>query len=197
MPKRSSNWGGAIVTTRGGAYGNWQESLKWIKATAEQGLSEAQVELAECYRDEWYGVNYVESVKWYRKAAERLDERREFGLAVAYMKGQGVPRDPNEAAKWARLAAKHGHPTAPLLVGTLYLDGIPENNPAEALKWLYKAAQNENKEVAAQAKFFIGKCYENGVGVPKNLKEALKWYYASEDPSASEAISRVERQIRR
>ena len=181
-----------------GAYGDWQESLKWIRAAAEQGLPEAQVELAECYQDEWYGVNYKESAKWYRKAAELHDPRGECGLAFAYLKGQGVERDPDKAAHWALLAAKQDHPTAQLLVGSLYLDGIPKKDPAEALKWLYKAAtQDKKKDAAAQAKFFIGKCYEDGVGVPRNHEEALKWYQASGLPAASKAIDRLRLPARR
>jgi TPR repeat protein len=47
------------------------EAVKWYSKAAEQGHSEAQVNLSSCYE---YGVgvekNGAEAVKWYRKAAE-------------------------------------------------------------------------------------------------------------------------------
>ena len=184
--------------TNRGTYANPHEALKWIKAAAEQGYLEAQTTLGDCYSDEWYGVNFNEAVKWYRKAAERGDSYAQLRMASAYLSGRGVERDPMESAKWARKSADQGNATAPLLVGTLYLDGYPEKNPAEALRWLKLAAeQTQNQAAMRRAKFFIGGCYEKGEGVKKDLKEALKWYYSSGDPMASQAIDRVQMEMRK
>jgi Sel1 repeat len=38
---------------------------------------------------------------------------------------------------------------------------------------LYKlAAELDNPG----AKFSLGRCYENGIGVPRNIEEAIQWY---------------------
>jgi hypothetical protein len=53
--------------------------------------------------------DYVESVKWYRKAAEQGNANAQHGLGVMYHNGFGVERDDNEATKWFRKAAEQGH----------------------------------------------------------------------------------------
>jgi TPR repeat protein len=42
---------------------------------------------------------------------------------MAYEKGQGVPRDYQEAVKWYRLAAAQGHQSAQINLGVMYADG--------------------------------------------------------------------------
>jgi TPR repeat protein len=46
-----------------------------------------------------------------------------------YRKGQGVPLDDTEAAKWCRLAADQGDPDAQAFLGTMYYagQGVPQD----------------------------------------------------------------------
>ena len=57
-------------------------------------------------------TNDFEAFAWYRAAAARGDERAQFLIGLAYMAGQGVHRDYDEAADWFRKAAEQGHPKA-------------------------------------------------------------------------------------
>jgi hypothetical protein len=41
---------------------------------------------------------------WYRRAAEQGDSQAQYSLGLLYEKGQGVPRDIVEAAKWLNLS---------------------------------------------------------------------------------------------
>ena len=43
---------------------------------------------------------------------------------------------------------------------------------AEAVHWYRKAADQGD----AEAQFYLGVCYDNGQGVPKDETEAVKWY---------------------
>src|SRR2546422_8549922 len=45
-------------------------------------------------------------VRRIRNLAERGDPMAEFGLALLYVKGFGVPKNSSEAAKWCRKAAE-------------------------------------------------------------------------------------------
>jgi uncharacterized protein len=58
-----------------------------------------------------------------------------------YRKGEGVPRDDAEAAKWYRKAAEQGHLYAQTVVGGLYAVGlgVPQDY-VEAHKWFNLAA---------------------------------------------------------
>lgn len=68
---------------------------------------------------------------WMRAEADGGNPDAEYVLAVAYSKGQGVPRDPVAAGAWLRKAAAAGEPHANLTVGRqLMLSGhVPEAIP--------------------------------------------------------------------
>jgi len=52
----------------------------------------------------------VESMKWYRKAAEQGLAYAQYNLGDCYVKGTGVAKDEVEAVKWYRKAADQGMP---------------------------------------------------------------------------------------
>jgi hypothetical protein len=58
------------------------------------------------------GINYVEAVKWYRKAAEQNDGVAQLILGNCYRYGHGVAKDHAEALKCYRKAAEHGEASA-------------------------------------------------------------------------------------
>jgi|SRR5262245_110492 len=84
-----------------------QKLIEEVKAKAEAGDAESQVELGRRY-DQGEGVakDQVEAVKWYRKAAEQNYARAQNNLGVCYDRGEGVPKDHVEAVKWYRKAAE-------------------------------------------------------------------------------------------
>jgi hypothetical protein len=64
-----------------------------------------------------------------------------FNLGVGYDKGDGVPQDYTDMAKWYRKAAEQGHAAAQHNLGCCYDEGVgvPKNHE-EAMKWCRKAA---------------------------------------------------------
>ena len=87
-----------------------QKPIEEVKAKAEAGDAESQVELGRRY-DEGAGVvkDHAEAAKWYRKAAEQNDADAQYNLAICYERGDGVAEDWVEAYKWLLLAARQGH----------------------------------------------------------------------------------------
>ena len=53
-------------------------------------------------------LDYAESAKWYRKAAEQGSVAAQNNLGVAYVWGFGVPQDNVEAYTWFSMAADQG-----------------------------------------------------------------------------------------
>ena len=107
------------------------------------------------------------------RAAESGDPIAQYNLALRYFKGEGVPQNDAEAAKWYRLAAAQGNAGAQFNLGGIYDTGkgVAEND-AEAVKWYRLAA--EQGDVTAQSN--LGIMYATGVGVPQNYAEAYVWF---------------------
>ena len=64
-------------------------------------------------------TNYVEAVKWYRKAAEQNYAPAQYNLGVCYANGQGVAKDEVEAVKWYRKAAEQNDADGSIQSGRL------------------------------------------------------------------------------
>ena len=86
-----------------------QKPIEEVKAKAETGDAESQVELGLRY-DKGAGVvkDHAEAAKWYRKAAEQNDADAQYNLGICYERGDGVAEDWVEAYNWLLLAARQG-----------------------------------------------------------------------------------------
>ena len=95
-----------------------------VEAKAKQGDAAAQYNLGVCYYN-GIGVekDYVEAVKWYRKAAEQGRARAQSTLGVRYANGEGVEKDYVEAVKWYRKAAEQEEAFAQFMLGFCYYNG--------------------------------------------------------------------------
>jgi TPR repeat protein len=82
-------------------------------------------------------------VGWYRRAADQGLALSQFGLGAMYQDGNGVGRDPAEAARWYRLAADQGHEDAQYNLALMYEagNGMPQDY-VEAYIWYSLATAN-------------------------------------------------------
>ena len=53
--------------------------------------------------------SYSESLRWFRKAAEKHDRYAEFNIGQVYENGWGVKMDLDESIRWFRKSAAGGH----------------------------------------------------------------------------------------
>ena len=150
------------------------KQLTELRTKAEQGDVQAQLELGEAFRLGKRGLttNFVEGVKWYRKAAGQNLALAQYNLGIACFNGQGVPKDEAEAVKWFCKAAEQNDAKAQCYLGYCYAhgQGVAQDD-AEGIKWYRKAA--EQNDAAAQNN--LGCCYRDGQGVAKDVVEAYKW----------------------
>ncbi|MEM7226078.1 MAG: tetratricopeptide repeat protein [Pseudomonadota bacterium] len=73
--------------------------------------------------------------------AEEGDVPSQYQIAVLYLRGEGVPQDFAEAAKWFRKAADRGDGDAQFNLGHMYAQGSGvKKDFIEAYKWFYVAA---------------------------------------------------------
>ena len=95
-----------------------------MRVRAEAGDVKAQFNLAAMYHFR-VPQNYVEALKWYRKATEQGLAEAQSNLGMMYYHGEGVPKDMAEATKWYRKAAEQGD--------------------ADAMEWLKKNAKEKSE----------------------------------------------------
>jgi len=158
---------------------DWNSKVvRWFRKVADEGDLEAQKFLCDCYYNgKGVSTDFLEAVKWCRKAAcynywgqEYGDALSQYYLGNCYFLGQGVPKNYEEAIKWFSKAAEQGINETLFLIGNCYSLGL--GNYSEAVKWYLKAAgQGDSRAMSV-----LGDCYNNGKGVTVSCSEALRWY---------------------
>lgn len=161
---------------------NWLYLARWVK-----GVTENEVGLADTQAEHWFqtgaqhqsgrGVtqNYVEAIKWFRKAAEQNHAEAQYRLGNCYWENyvEGVKQDYFEAIKWYRRAANQNHGRAQYRLGVCYTKGFGvQKDEVEAVSWYLKAA-NQNHD---RAQYKLGNRYAQGRGVERDYAESVKWY---------------------
>lgn len=117
--------------------------------------------------------NFVEAVRWYRKAAKQGDINAQHNLAVMYDDGDGVRQDKVEAIGWYRKAAEQGDADAQNRLGIMYENGEgAKPNKFESVRWFRMAAEQGN----AEAQFNLGINFDTGKFLLQDKGEAARWY---------------------
>ena len=94
-------------------------------------------------------------------------------LAMAYVRGDEIEQNYEEAFKWYKAAAEQGDADAQNSLYNRYAKGEGvEQNSEEAMKWLHRSADQGH----GLAYYNLGFEYSSGVLVKKNELEAIKWY---------------------
>jgi hypothetical protein len=103
-------------------------------------------------------------------------------------------QDYQEALKYLRLSAEHGHAPAQLFLGLVYAvgRGAPKDYN-ESVKWLRLAADQGN----TAAQFYLGGLYITGTGVPLDYVQAYKWFSLSgkTDPTRASMLEPLARKM--
>ena len=125
-----------------------------------------------------------ESVAAFVEAAEAGDPDAQHDLALIYIQGLGVPRDPEAAAHWFGEAALQGNANAQYNLGVMYEQGlgVPQDRIEALLLYLTAAEQGH---VAAQ--YNAGLAYAEGNSIPRDFAEAHRWFAAAAEQGLAEA----------
>ena len=107
-----------------------------------------------------------------RAAALRGDAGAAFRLALMFLNGTGVARNPSEAARFMRMAAEKGHRQARYSLGALYYEGTGvKQDRRAAAGWIARAAEGGH----AEAQYAYGMLLLSGDGVPVDKVAAMEW----------------------
>ena len=143
-------------------------ALKWLRKSVDGGHLRAEYQLGVMYRD-GIGVpkNLELALRWLQVAAGsgHADAQTAYDELISAQRVREF--------ETVRTSAKGGNAAAQYALGRHYLTGKPPvaANPAQALVWLTKSAEQEY----ADAQFDVGMFYKDGTHVPSDLARAKQW----------------------
>lgn len=113
------------------------------------------------------------ALRWLLASVEQGNVHAEYALAMAYLKGESVPKDSLKAMELLKRASSREHQFAQYQLGKLLLQGedVPKDIVA-AVHWLTASAMHGNQ----YAQYALGKLYLLGKGVEKDKDRAAKWF---------------------
>lgn len=174
------------------------KAISYLERAAAQGANNAALILGNIYmfgKGDIQGNN-EEAMKWFKVAADMLNSDACLYIAYMYGQGKGATKDLNEAMRWYKKCVDFGDCTglfmgsenpnmglASCSIGHFYDEFYKEydypKNMSEAYKWYNISIKNGGKSTYSD----LGRFYENGIVISKDLKEAFRLYSLSTDRS--------------
>jgi TPR repeat protein len=186
---------GIMYRSGSGVEKSKEEAVRWYRKAVRQDYASAMFNLGTAYYNgdgvpsdtfrayDWFLLAQEAGSSSAADAAKRTSE--EIGqkasndalLEVGEMreKGDEVPQNLTEAAKWYRRAADQKDPRAMVRLASLLVNGtgVPKDYD-QAFQLCHSAA----KDYAA-GQYCVGFLYQHGFGVQQDAVEAAKWYQRS------------------
>jgi TPR repeat protein len=104
-------------------------------------------------------------------------------MGVMFLRGLGGPIDEDEAVTWLQRSAARGDRDSEYDLGRIFQTSPRRHNDERALDYLTRAANQGH----VGAEFQLGRIHEKGIGTPKNLTEAFRWFRAAAEQGHAEA----------
>jgi TPR repeat protein len=160
---------------------------KWLLAASEQGVAQAQYDLATLY----FGLDANEQgLLWLQKAIAQNHAKAHTLLSSLYHTGRRVPLDDEESIRLLRRAAELGDPDAQNQFGMALREGSRlEKDPHESFEWFQKAAWSGFTD----AQFNLGLAYFRGTGVEQDRVRGVAWLEVCRDKTHRGAIRELGR----
>jgi S1-C subfamily serine protease len=113
-----------------------------------------------------------------KAAAEMGHAEAQASLAICYINGIGVPKNPLMGARWAEKSGKNGNATGAAVTYEVYAKGIGVKKDKEkARRFLLASAEGGNAYSKKELGFhlLVGKKKDPDVGITVDTKSARKW----------------------
>jgi uncharacterized protein len=171
--------------------GNYQGALTLLQPLADQGVAEAQNQLALMYQlGKGVAQDDKQAVAWFTKSAQKGYAEAQSHLGFMYFEGRGIRHDNHLAVEWYQKAADQGLASAQNHLGFMYHEGLGvKKDNRQAVDWYQKAAD----QGLASAQYHLGYMYGKGLGVKKDRTTALYWYGKAAEQGHDLAVLAVRR----
>lgn len=127
--------------------------------------------------------------RYFDNAAELGVHRSYFSLWNVLRATAQTPQERSDALKYLRFAGEKGVAIAQIHLGQVYqygLDGVAIQ-PVEVFRWNQAAAMSEMPD----GQYALGLCYNNGIGIRKDVVEALHWFRNAASNGSGKAHSMI------
>lgn len=133
---------------------NIPRALDWFKKSSGLGYPQAQATLGALYLKGLPGLlprNTKLGISLLSEAVRAKSLTARFNLGMAYLSGDGVPKDSKKAVQWLRVAEGQNFAEAQYTLGVLLIEGKEglAKSTIEGLAFLQKAA-NKGHQLAAR-----------------------------------------------
>ena len=171
---------------------NFEEALKWLKKSSEQGFADANYEIACFYM---LGLGVEKSAEMVKKhlsiAVSQGSVKAKLLLGYLYLKGELISQNTEKSYLLFKDAAEKGDREAEFNLAGLYVmgEGV-EQDYQTAANLLKTSSLKGSKEAQCQ----LAQFYLEGKGVDKDLEEAFYWFNESAkrwEPKAIEALKKL------
>ncbi|XP_045407039.1 death ligand signal enhancer isoform X1 [Lemur catta] len=154
--------------------GDDMTGFSYFKKAADRGYSKAQYNTGLCH-EHGRGTprDISKAVLYYQLAASQGHSLAQYRCARCLLRDPASSWGPEQhrAVSMLRQAADSGLREAQAFLGVLFTKE-PYLDEQRAVKYLWLAASNGD----SQSRYHLGICYEKGLGVQRNLREALRCY---------------------
>ncbi len=157
---------------------DYQEALKWLRKSADQGFALAVNNVGSFYDGHAIPIGLdnkpapSRSLEYYRKAAEQGEPVAQINLARYYERGFWEKVDGQQAVKWYTRAAEKNYVVAMRRLAAMYQRGLGVKVDAkEAAKWYRKASDLGDGDSALR----LSLMYRYGLGIDQSRAEAKRF----------------------
>jgi TPR repeat protein len=166
---------------------NDAKAQKWLLSASEQGVAQAQYDLAVLYLKRDATQDGLVSL---RKAVAQDHPQAQTLLSSLFREGRGVPQNEAESLRLLRRGAELGDPEAQNEYGVALRDGTRvERDLPESFRWFEKAAMSGNID----AQFNLGRAYFYGAGVKQDRVRGVAWLEVCRAETYRDAIRELGR----
>ncbi|KAM5299612.1 death ligand signal enhancer [Ctenodactylus gundi] len=157
--------------------GNYVAAFSYFQKAADRGYSKAQYNLGLCH-EHGRGTprDRSKAILYYKLAASQGHSLAQYRYARCLLQAPASSQDPEQQRAKSMLtqAADSGLREAQAFLGVLFTKE-PHLDEQRAVKYLWLAASSGD----SQSRYHLGICYEKGLGVQRNLGEAVRCYQQS------------------
>ena len=144
------------------------QSMDYLLAAANLGLSDALYMLGMIYESESEDEKQRLLAKsYYEKAVAMHHPYALYALAMMAIEEENL----TYAITLLEKAANQQYALAAFSIGMIYYEKFPKQKH-KGFEWFYQAAKSNHRE----AQYYTGLCYQQGIGVEKDIELAIYWY---------------------
>lgn len=131
--------------------------------------------------------------EWFQKAVSNTETPSSkayayYCLGICYYNGHGVGQDYKRSVDLFTESAREGNTQAELQLGVCYYYGNGVSRDFDlAFNFLKGASMTEYASTEVYS--LLSKCYRNGFGTKRNIKEADRWLKKAADNNDADAIA--------